>query len=67
MLVSSIDQSTLAVVAHYFKMAASMEAINWTQENNEDKVIELWAEPPSLFNIESILVAGSGVDAVSGR
>jgi hypothetical protein len=33
----------LAVVAHDFKIAASMEAISLTQEN-EDKVIELWAE-----------------------
>jgi hypothetical protein len=52
--VSSIDQSTLAVVARDFKMAASMEAISWVQEN-EDKVIELWAERLSLFNIESLV------------
>ena len=51
-LVSSIDQWTLAVVAHDFKMAAPMEEHTWTT-NNEAIIIELWAERPSLFNIES--------------
>jgi hypothetical protein len=46
-------------------MAASMEAISWTQDNG-DKFIELLAERPSLFNIESILPGtGSGAGAAS--
>jgi heme-degrading monooxygenase HmoA len=46
-------------------MAASMEAISWTQEN-EDKVIELWAERQSLFNIVGTL-PGTGSGVVPGK